>query len=93
MSDTLKNITSRLTASSHIAAATPPKWQSAVIKALSVVRKPKVVRQTDTELEVLVGGTFSFYPTTLQLLAREGVSVSTSPESSSMSQIIFKKLG
>ncbi len=92
MSDTLKNITSRLTASSRITAATP-QWQSAVIKALSVVRKPKVVRQSDAELEVLVGGTFSFYPTTLQLLAREGVSVSASPESSSMSRIIFKKLG
>ncbi len=76
-------------ASSPVVAAAP--WKAKIMKAFSVVRKPKMEEETDTSM-TLVLQEFDLGPTTAKLMATEGLTMKVSHDSGTLVKAVIRKL-
>lgn len=83
----IQNITARL---AHKITASPA-WQAQVIKSLSVVRRPKIVEQTEDRLTVLVGE-FSLMPPLFKLMLTNRLAMDVTHEGSAMVKVTVRIL-
>lgn len=83
----IQNIAARL---AHKVTASPA-WQAQIIKSLSVVRRPKIVEQTEDRLTVLVGE-FSLMPSLSKLMLTHRLAMDVSREGSAMVKVTVRTL-